>query len=89
MDLEIFDETIKNNMAKRIWNKPFFEAVGKFRKKELLILLDSILTRISYENNKWHELDIKDTLFEEKCWLIETLNPNFFGKNEGERNESK
>ena len=71
-------EVRKKELAQIIWNKPFHTGLMKFTKKDLLILINEITTRIGWENKNWNELDIKDVIFEEKCWLIETLDENFF-----------
>lgn len=50
----------------------------KLTKRELLMLIEEVLIRISFENLGWNELDIKDILFKQKCWLIECLDNGFF-----------
>lgn len=69
-------------IAKKLWKTPFASRnLQVLKKSELLILIGEILNRIGWEyENQWHELDIKDVLFEEKCWLIEMLDPEFFKK---------
>ena len=73
----------KNAIAEKIWNTPFASSnLQVLKKSQLLILIREILNRIGWEyESQWHDLDIKDLLFEEKCWLIETLDPKFFEKN--------
>lgn len=72
------------DIAKKIWSIPFASRnLHKLKKSELLILVQAILNRIDWEyEEQWTNLDIKDLLFEEKCWLIETLYPNFFKRKE-------
>lgn len=67
-------------IAKKIWDTPFASSnLQVLNKSQLLILIREILNRVGWEYESiWHELDIKDLLFEEKCWLIETLDPDFF-----------
>lgn len=68
-------------IAKKIWEIPFAsQNLQKLTKKELLLLFEEVLTRISFEKEEWQGLDIKDLLFEQKCWLITTLDPEFFEK---------
>lgn len=76
------EEKEKQEIAKKLWNTPFVSTnLQLLKKSELLILVREILNRIGWEyETQWHELDIKDILFEEKCWLIETLDPDFFKK---------
>lgn len=76
---EELEEKEKKEIANKIWDTPFASRnLQVLKKSQLAILIDSILDRISYENPEWDELDVKDILFEEKCWLIETLDPDFF-----------
>lgn len=68
-------------LAQKIWEIPFAsQNLQKLTKKELLLLFEEVLTRISFEKEEWYELDIKDILFEEKCWLIECLDSDFFNR---------
>ena len=77
------EEKEKKAIAKKIWDIPFAASDLQVLKKfELIILIESILNRIAWENIEWCELDIKDILFEEKCWLITTLDPEFFENKE-------
>lgn len=71
----------KRELAQKIWNNPFLSGLEKFTKKDLMLLIDSIRLRIAWEyEDSWTELDIKDVFFESKCWLIETLDEEFFNK---------
>lgn len=75
-------------LAQKLWDIPFVrQNLQKLTKKELLLLLEVVLTRISYENSEWWELDIKDILFEQKCWLIECLDSDFFKQNKKQRSK--
>lgn len=76
------EEKEKQEIAKKLWNTPFASTnLHLLKKSELLILVREILNRIGWEyETQWRELDIKDILFEEKCWLIEMLDPDFFKK---------
>lgn len=77
------EEKEKKEIANKIWDTSFASRnLQVLKKSQLVILIDSILDRISYENPEWDELDVKDILFEEKCWLIETLDPDFFERKE-------
>ncbi len=70
----------KKIIAKKIWETPFAASnLQVLTKTQLLTLVDSILDRIAWEYEvQWTDLDIKDLLFEEKCWLITTLDSEFF-----------
>lgn len=76
------EEKEKKTIAERLWDTPFASSnLQVLKKSQLLILVREILNRIGWEyEHQWHELDIKDLLFAEKCWLIETLVPDFFDK---------
>lgn len=71
----------RQRLAQKIWEIPFAsQNLQKLTKKELLLLFEEVLTQISFEKEEWRELDIKDILFEEKCWLIECLDSDFFNR---------
>ena len=74
------EEKEKKAIAQKIWNTPFASTnLQVLKKSQLLTLIREILNRIGWEYEaQWHKLDIKDVLFEEKCWLITTLAPDFF-----------
>ena len=74
-------QELKNKLAKKIWDNPFHSGLQKFTKKELLILIDEILDRKFYEDPDEYDWDIKDIIWDQKCWMIETLNPKFFDQN--------
>ncbi len=81
------EEKEKKAIAKKIWDTPFASSnLQVLEKSELIILIESILnrilSRIAWENIEWRELDIKDISFKEKCWLITTLDPEFFENKE-------
>lgn len=69
-------------IAKKLWDTPFASCnLQVLKKSQLLILIEKILNRIAFEYcQKWCEMDIKDVLFDQKCWLIEAVRPEFFGK---------
>lgn len=77
-------EKAKHDLAKKIWDIPFATAnLHKLTKNELLILIEGMLERIGIDYKKdWFEIDIKDIMFDQKCWLIEALDPHFFDKEE-------
>lgn len=77
-------EKFKKKIAKTIWDNPFFSGINKLKKEELKAIVESLINKWSWENDSLHELDIKDLLFEEKCYLIESLDEEFF-KNEKEQ----
>lgn len=81
----------QKRLARKIWDIPFASSnLHKLTKKELLMLIEEVLIRISFENPAWHELDIKDILFEQKCWLVECLDNDFFNRREqNERNNKQ
>ena len=79
---EEYEET-NRKLAQKIWNIPFASSnLYKLTKKELLILIDSIIEQVSWKKEEWWELDIKDLMFERKCYLIECLDNDFFKREE-------
>ncbi len=78
------EEKEKKAIAKKLWDTPFASSnLQVLKKSQLLILVREILDRIGWEYEvQWSELDIKDISFEEKCWLITTLDPEFFENKE-------
>lgn len=86
---EELEEKEKKEIANKIWDTPFASVnLQVLKKSQLVILIESILFRIFYENPEYYELDIKDILFEEKCWLIETLDPDFFERSKTDEKTS-
>ena len=76
------NEKSKHLLAEKIWDIPFaVNNLNKLTKKELLVLIDCMLDRIAcdYEDD-WFEMDWKDILFDQKCWLIESIESKFFSK---------
>ena len=64
-----------------IWKETFFNDIIKFKKSDLLILIEDLSLRLSTILDKnYSEYDFKDCLFDQKCNLIETLDPDFFHK---------
>lgn len=79
--MDNFNNEEQKKLAQKIWDMPFAcSNLHKLTKKELLILIEAILFDVSYKNEEWRDLDIKDILFEEKCWIIKCLDENFFQK---------
>lgn len=75
------EEEEKMKIAKKLSDTPFATTNLSFLKKsQLLILINSILTRITYDSDRWLDDDIKAILSNQKCWLIEALVPDFFEK---------
>lgn len=73
------EEKEKMKIAKKLFDTPFATTNLSFLKKsQLLILINSILTRLTDDN--WVEDDIKTILYHQKYWLIEALAPDFFEK---------
>ena len=69
----------EQTLANKIWEIPFVSAnLDKLTKKELITLIESIVTTVSDKKEEWNELDMEDLLFEQKCWLIECLDKDFF-----------
>lgn len=76
------EQKVKHELADKIWNIPFVVAnLNKLTKKELSMLVSEMLNKIGcdYETS-WFEMDAKDILFDQKCWLIEALDKDFFKK---------
>ena len=74
----------KHSLAKKIWDIPFaVNNLNKLTKKELLVLIDCMLDRIACDyKDDWFEMDWKVILFDQKCWLIESIDSKFFSKKE-------
>ena len=71
----------EQKLAKKIWEIPFASSnLDILTKKELVILIESVIIKISDEKEEWRELYLKDLLFVRKCWLIECLDEDFFKK---------
>lgn len=77
----VINDKERQRLAQKIWGIPFAsQNLQELTKKELLLLFEEVITRISNEKSEWYELDIKDLLFEQKCWLIECLDSDFFNR---------
>lgn len=77
----VINDKERQRLAQKIWEIPFAsQNLQELTKKELLLLFEEVTTRISNEKSEWYELDIKDLLFEQKCWLIECLDSDFFNR---------
>lgn len=76
------EEQAKHKLAEKIWDIPFAVSnLEQLTKKELLMLIPEMLNKIGLEYEpSWIEMDIKDFLLEQKCWLIEALDKDFFKK---------
>ncbi len=74
------EEKEKKEIAQKLWDTPFASCnLHVLKKSQLLILVREILNRIGWEYEpRWNKIDLKASVFEEKCWLIETLDPDFF-----------
>ena len=74
----------KHSLAEKIWDIPFaVNNLNKLNKKELLVLIDCMLNRIACDyKDDWFEMDWKDILFDQKCWLIEAVDNKFFENKE-------
>lgn len=78
------EQKARHDLAQKILDIPFASAnLHKLTKKELLMLIEGMLEKIGIDyKDEWFEMDIKDILFDQKCWLIEALDPHFFDKKE-------
>lgn len=76
------EQKAKHDLAQKIWDIPFASAnLRELTKKELLMLIEGMLNKIGIDyKDEWFEDDIKDVLFDHKCWLIEALDPHFFDR---------
>ena len=75
----MINEVDEKDLAKKIFDIPFVVSnLNLLKKKEILTLFESVNSRLMFENPEWHELDLKDVLFEQKCWLVECLDKDFF-----------
>lgn len=75
----VINDKERQRLAQKIWKIPFAsQNLQELTKKELLLLFEEVITRISNEKSEWDELDFMDLLFEQKYWLIECLDSDFF-----------
>ena len=73
----------RKELAKTIWDNPFMCGLAKFKKSDLLILVDLLAERLSSSIcDYYYELDLKDIAFMCKCNIIETLQEDFFKSEE-------
>lgn len=73
----------RKELAKIIWDNPFKRGLTKFKKSDLLILVDLLAERLSNSICEYYyELDFKDSAFMYKCNIIETLQEDFFKSKE-------
>lgn len=79
----------RKELANLIWDNPFMSGLTKFKKSDLLILIRLLTDRLSSKLCDFYdELDWKDSAFEFKCNIIETLDENFF-KRQNNENKNK
>lgn len=76
-------EEEKKVITKIIDNSPFLSGIQKLTKTQLVILVRALTERLDEkiilnDDCKMDERDFKDIAWDEKCLIIETLNPNFF-----------
>ncbi len=76
-----YDEIVANKkrLAELIAKAPFHGGLSKFSKKDYLTLIFAIEDKIAFEKG-WYEYDAKDFVFECKCFLIESLDPDYFSR---------
>lgn len=72
-------EKLKPEIIKKIDNNVFLTGLFKLTKKEMYVLIVEILFRIDFEYENF-ERDFKDNVYDKKCWLIDTLDPEYFSK---------
>ena len=73
----------KENIAKILWDSPFCSGVQKLNKMQLILLVMELVERLDFLinlNGDWNvdERDFKDTSFDQKCLMIESVDNDFF-----------
>lgn len=86
-------EAEKKKIAQIIWDSPFWNGVYRLNKTQLLLLVESMVERLDLFINlhgDWEEdeRDMKDTVFDQKCVVIESCDPNFFKNKEEKENDN-
>ncbi len=87
-------EAEKKKIAQIIWDKPFWNGVFKLNKKQLFLLVESIVERLDFFINRhgcWELEDkrnVKDITFDQKCIMIESCDPDFFENREEMKNDN-
>ena len=75
-------EKDKKKIAQTIWDSPFHSGLIKLANAQLLTLIDSLVEKldliINLKNDYYDERDFKDKFFDQKCIMIECLDPDFF-----------
>lgn len=79
-------EKDKKKIAQTIWDNAFFFGLNKLTKKELILLVESMVEDLDFYVNlheDWEdERDFKDLFFDQKCLMIKCLDPDFFKRGE-------
>ncbi len=76
-------EEEKKKIAKIVADSPFLSGVQKLNKTQLVILTYELVEKLDLKinlNNDWEidERDFKDLAWDQKCIIVETLNPEFY-----------
>lgn len=77
------EEVQKKIIADILWKNPFLSGITELNKTQLCVLTDALIEKLDFYvnlNGDWNvdERDFKDILFDQKCLMIETLDPDFF-----------
>ena len=77
------EEVQKKLIADTIWKNPFLSGIIELNKTQLCVLTNALIEELDFYVNlhgDWNvdERDFKDILFDQKCLMIETLDPDFF-----------
>ena len=84
--MEDYEEFVRENkaIAKVIWENAFFCGLNKLKKKQLMNCIQSLVAdldnKVNCSDYVLDERKLKDVLFDQKCLLIESLDPDFFSR---------
>lgn len=75
----------ERQLAKIIWENPFFSGLTKLKKADLIYIIENLLDALDFELNLEDpsivdERKIKDIIWDQKCLLIESLDEKFFDR---------
>ena len=87
---KFFDKTFverkkdEKHLADLIFKNPFHNGLAKFSRSDFLTLILAIESNIADEKG-WYDFDAEDTSFMCKCFLVESLVPDYFDLKEKKR----
>lgn len=86
VNMKEYEEFVKENkaIANTIWDNAFLSGLNKLKKHQLMNCIQALVEHLDNKVNcSDYELDeryFKDIAFDQKCLLIESLDPDFFSR---------